>query len=121
MNDSHDDEGKGDSMTLALVLPRLYADCSSDLTFRFSITSGFSILCSSTAIESFSGPLTSNMVNVAVHSLGALFLAFLIKLSWSQQLQGPPAGLPYNVSASCLQALNTSVACPAALSDAASS
>ena len=43
-------------------------------------------------------------------------LALLFRFAWSQQLQGTPNYLPYpQLSSSCLNALNTSVACPRAL------
>lgn len=57
--------------------------------------------------------------NMTIHSLPILLLALFIQSTWSQQLQGPAMGMPYNVSASCTQALNTSVACPGALADVA--
>ena len=57
--------------------------------------------------------------DMAVYSLPTLLLALFIQSTWSQQLQGPPMGMPYNLSASCTQALNTSVACPGALADVA--
>lgn len=49
-----------------------------------------------------------------------LVLAFFAVRVVSQQLEGPPMGMPYNVSAPCFQALNTtSVSCPGALADLA--
>lgn len=56
---------------------------------------------------------------MAAHSLPVLLLALFIHSSWPQQLHGPAMGMPYNVSASCMQALNTSVACPGALAEVA--
>ena len=48
-----------------------------------------------------------------------VLLALFFRLTWSQQLQGPPMGMPYNLTTSCMQALNTNVTCPSALADLA--
>ena len=56
---------------------------------------------------------------MAMHSLPVLLLALFVHSSLPQQFQGSTMGMPYNVSASCMQALNTNVACPGALAEVA--
>ena len=107
------------TVEVTLLLTPSFASSFPRRDFRPSITllwSGCRLYCTLSLEPQLSHKRETNM---AVHSLPTLLIALFIQSTWSQQLQGPAMGMPYNLSVLCTQALNTSVACPGALADVA--